>query len=78
MKNKIAKLISELIEAGIVWEGDRDTAVNSLAAGKSWSTGIKADKDVWANAEAIAESHGCASEVDDSASSVDFILRPAK
>ena len=78
MKNKIAKLINELIEAGIVLEGDRDTATNSLEAGKSWSTGIEDDKGVWATAEAIAESHGFAAEVDDSASSVDFIIRPAK
>lgn len=76
MKNKIETLINKLIEAGIVWKGDRETAINRLAEGKSWSTGIKDDKDIWATAEAIAESHGFASEVDDSASSVDFILRP--
>ena len=76
MKNKIEPLINELIEAGIVWKCDRETAINRLAEGKSWSTGIKDDKAVWAKAGAIAESHGFEAEVDDSASSVDFILRP--
>lgn len=75
---KLEKMIDALIEADVVWHNDRDHAISNLTSGQTWSTGIKDDEALWEEAIEIAEEHGFVAEVDDSASSIDFILHPAK
>ncbi len=73
---KISAMVADLVEAGIVWRGDRETAIRTLFDGKSWSTGIEGDWNLWDQAIEIAESHGFVAHVDDSASSIDFVICP--
>ena len=72
----ISAMVDDLVRAGIVWRGDRETAIRTLFDGKSWSTGIEDDWNLWDQAIEIAESHGFSADVDDSASSIDFVIRP--
>jgi hypothetical protein len=72
----ISAMVNDLVGAGIVWHGDSETAIRTLCEGKSWSTGIKDDGHIWDQAIWIAESHGFSADVDDSASSIDFVIRP--